>query len=174
MGMGFSETTPEVMATAKMWMQSFHDAVNRMAVALNYALDDMEFFMEHATASERIDLGWFVMEKDTNAALCGGWKGKVKGKTVIQMKLTWYLTKLLNQGWNFPDAQYEITIKGEPEVRTQMQFVPPQHWGNHEWDTMTAMPVVSAAFNVKAAKPGIVSLMDIGLPVAPAGLWNQK
>jgi hypothetical protein len=23
--------------------------------------------------------------------------------------------------------------------------VPPEHWGNHEWDTMTAIPAVSAA-----------------------------
>lgn len=173
MGMGVPETTPAVMETAKMWMTSFYDAVQRMAHALSYTLDDMEFFMEHATASERIDLGWFVMEKDTNAALCGGWNGKVDGKTVIQMKVSWYLTKKLNQDWTFPDEQYEITVKGEPEVRAKMQFVPPESWGNHEWDTMTAMPVVNAAFNVKAAKPGILTLMDVGLPVAPAGAWRS-
>jgi hypothetical protein len=112
------------------------------------------------------------MEKGTNAAVRGGWNGKVKGKTVIQMKLNWYLSKKLEQGWTFPDEQYEITIKGEPEIRTRLRFVPPEHWGNHEWDTMTAMPMVNAAFNVKAARAGILSLQDFGLPAAPAVLWR--
>ena len=168
MGMGIAETTPEVMATAKLWMTSFYDAVQRIARALGYALDDMEFFMDHATASERVDLGWFCMEQGTNAALRGGWNGKVGGRTVIQMKVSWYLTKKLNEGWTFPDEQYEITIHGEPEVRARMQFVPPEHWGNHEWDTMTAMPVVNAAFDVKAARPGILALKDVGLITASA------
>jgi hypothetical protein len=171
MGMGVRETTPEVMATAKQWMMSFYDAVQRIAGALHYTLDDMEFFMEHATASETVDLGWFCMEKGTNAALCGGWNGKVKGKTVIQMKVSWYLTKKLNKDWVFPDEHYEITIHGEPEIRAKMQFVPPEHWGNHEWDTMTAMPVVNAALDVKAARPGILTLKDVGLTIAPAGVW---
>jgi hypothetical protein len=56
----------------------------------------------------------------------------------------------------------------------RLQFAPYEHWGNHEWDTMTAMPVVSAAHNVKAAKPGILTLMEIGLPVALAGRWNAN
>ncbi len=94
--------------------------------------------------------------------------GKVGGRTVIQMKVSWYLTKKLNEGWTFPDEQYEITIHGEPEVRARMQFVPPEHWGNHEWDTMTAMPVVNAAFDVKAARPGILALKDVGLITASA------
>lgn len=36
---------------------------------------------------------------------------------------------------------------------------------------MTAMPAVSAVGDVAAAPPGILTLADVGLPRAPAGLW---
>jgi hypothetical protein len=48
---------------------------------------------------------------------------------------------------------------------------PPESWGNHERDTMTAMPAVNAVENVKAARPGILTLRDVGLVIAPARLW---
>jgi len=174
MGMALPKATPEVIATARAWLQSFYDAVQRMAVALDYKLDDIEFFIDFATASQRIDLGWFVMEKGTNAAVRGGWNGKVNGRTVLQYKVTWYLTKHLHEGWEFSDDQYHLVIKGEPEVNTRLRFIPPKHWGNHEWDTMTAMPTVNAIFDVQAAPPGILTLKDVGLTTAPAGLWPVR
>ena len=172
MGMSLPSATPEVIATARAWLMSFHDAVQRMAAALHYKLDDVEFFIEFATVSQKVDLGWFCMEKDTNGAVRGGWNGKVNGRTVVQSKVTWYLTKHLNEGWEFHDDHYHLLIKGEPEVNARIRFIPPQSWGNHEWDTMTAMPAVNAIFNVHAARPGILGLMDVGLPSAPAGLWQ--
>ena len=57
-----------------------------MAVALHYDLDDMEFFIEHQTASEDVDLGWLMMKKDTIAAIRAGWNGKVNGKTVSSVQ----------------------------------------------------------------------------------------
>jgi hypothetical protein len=174
MGMSLPKATPAVIETARNWLMSFYDAVQRMAAALDYKLDDLEFFIEFATASQKVDLGWFCMEKGTNAAVRAGWNGKVNGRTVVQSKISWYLTKHLNENWEFDDDQYHVVIKGEPEVNTRIRFIPPKSWGNHEWDTMTAMPAVNAAFNVKAARPGVLSLKDVGLPCAPAGVWPGK
>ena len=173
MGMSMPSATPEVLATARAWMSSFYDAVQRMAEALEFKLDDLEFFADYATASQRVDLGWLCMEKGTNAAICAGWNGKVNGRTVVQMKVTWYLTKHLNEDWQFHDEQYHLVVKGEPEVNTKIRFIAPKHWGNHEWDTMTAMPPVNAIFNVRAARPGILTLKDVGLVCAPAGAWKR-
>lgn len=172
MGMGFPEAAPEVMETVQSWLMSFYDSTQRLAAALNHTLDDMEFFAEFATASETVDLGWFRMDKDTNAAIRAGWKGKVNGRTVVQNKVTWYLTDRLNEGWEFSDDHYQLLIEGEPEVNTRIRFIPPEHWGNHEWDTMTAMPAVNAVFDVRAARPGILTLKDVGLVTAPAGIWG--
>jgi len=174
MGMSLPQATPEVIGTARNWLRSFYDAVERMAAALQFQLDDLQFFIEFATASQRVDLGWFCMEAGTNAAVRAGWNGNVNGRTVVRFQLTWYLTKHLNEGWVFEDDQYHIVIKGEPEVQTRLRFIAPKSWGNHEWDTMTALPAVNAAFDVAAARPGVLALKDLPLPTAPAGLWSLE
>ncbi len=171
LGMGLPEATPEVAALAKFGFSTFADSVERMAAALGFEVDEMEFVIDHQTASETVDLGWFCMEKDTIAAIRGGWNAKVNGKTVLESRVAWYLTRKLNGDWVFDDDHYKVVIQGEPEVHTRIRFVPPEHWGNHEWDTMTAMPAVNAVFNVAAAPAGILHLGDVGLPCAPAGVW---
>jgi hypothetical protein len=171
LGVGLPEVTPEVADLAKLGFTTFADSVQRMAMALGFAIDDMEFVVDHQTASERVDLGWLTIEKDTIAAIRGGWNAKVRGKTVIESRVAWYLTQKLNGDWVFDDDHYNVVIQGEPEVHTRIRFIPPEHWGNHEWDTMTAMPAVNAALNVAAAPAGILGLGDVGLPCAPAGVW---
>ena len=169
LGFGLPEATPEVAGLAKFGFSTFADSVERMAAALGFEIDEMEFIIEHQTCSETVDLGWFRMEKDTIAAIRGGWNAKVKGGTVIQSRVAWYLTDKLNGDWKFDDDHYNVVIEGEPKVQTRIRFIPPEHWGNHEWDTMTAMPAVNAALNVAAAPAGILTLEDVGLPCAPAG-----
>lgn len=171
LGFGLPQATPEVIEMAKMWLSTFHDSVQRMAVALRHTLDDMEFFIEYATASETVDLGWLRIGKDCIAAIRAGWNGKANGEIVVQSNVAWYLTKHLNEQWEFDDDHYHVVIKGEPEVQTRIRFIPPETWGNHEWDTMTAMPAVNSAFDVAAAPTGILTLHDVGLASAPAGVW---
>ena len=36
---------------------------------------------------------------------------------------------------------------------------------------MTALPAVSALFDIRNARPGVLGLRDVGLPHAPAGVW---
>lgn len=174
MGMSLPEAGPEVIGTARNWLLSFKDAVERIAVALEQELEDVEFFIEYATASQKVDLGFLCIDKDTNAAVRAGWNGKAKGQTVARIQVTWFLTTHLNEGWELPDDHYHVVIEGEPTVDTHIRFIPPEHWGNHEWDTMTAMPAVNAVFDVKAARPGVLTLRDVGLPAAPAGVWQGR
>ncbi|WP_066468250.1 hypothetical protein [Skermania piniformis] len=171
LGFALPEAPPAVLEVAKLWLSTFRDSVERMAVALGYELDEMQLFLEHQTVSETVDLGWLRLEQGTIGALRARWDGNVAGRTVLQQHIAWYLTKKLNGGWTFDDDHYQVIIRGEPEVRTRIRFVPPESWGNHEWDTMTAMPAVSAVGDVAAAPPGILTLADVGLPRAPAGLW---
>lgn len=163
--------TPELIERARTWLTMFKDVVQRIGQAMGLEFDDIEFFCDYATAAEKVDLGWFCMEKGTNAALRGGWNGKVGGKTLVKLTVVWYLTRKLAEGWDLDDDQYHLVIEGEPKIDTRIRFTPPEHWGNHEWDTMTAMPAVSALHQIKAARPGILGLVDVGLPHAPVGEW---
>lgn len=163
--------TDSLMERARNWLILFRDAVQRIGDTLGYTFDDIDFFCEYATAAETVDLGWFCMEKGTNAALRGGWNGRIGGRNVINLTVVWYLTKQLAEGWEIDDDQYHIVIKGEPHVDTRIRFTKPDHWSNHDWDTMTALPAVSAIFDIKAARTGVLGLRDVGLPYAPAGVW---
>ncbi len=163
--------TDELMQRAHDWLILFRDVVVRIGEALELEFDDIEFFCDYATAAETVDLGWFKMEKGTNAALNGGWYGKIGGKTVVEMRVIWYLTKKLAEGWEIDDDQHRLVIKGDPSMDVKLRYIPPEHWTNHDWDTMTAMPAVNALFQIKEARPGILGLRDVGLPHAPVGEW---
>jgi 2,4-diaminopentanoate dehydrogenase len=171
LGMGLPEATPAIHQAAYDWMIMFRDTLFRMAEALGFEIEDTAFTAEFATAAETVDLGWFRMEKGTNAAIRAGWSGKINGKTVVQNKVIWYLTKNLAEGWEIDNDQYHIVITGVPDVNVKIRMTPPPHWTHGDWDSMTALPAVSAAPDIKAAKPGILGLKDAGLPWAPAGAW---
>jgi hypothetical protein len=167
-------STPELLQRAENWLILFRDAVQRIGDALEVVFDDIEFFCDYATAAETIDLGWFRMEKGTNAALRGGWHGKVGGKTVIDLTVVWYLTKKLTEGWTIDDDQYHFEIRGDPSIDVRFRMTPPPHWTNHDWDTTTALPAVNALFDIHAARAGILGLRDVGLPHAPMGVWLKQ
>ncbi len=172
LGMGEAGgTTPELLERARNWLILFRDAVQRIGDALEYRFDDITFFCDYATAAETVDLGWFKMEKGTNAALRGGWNGMVKGRAVVNLTVVWYLTTNLTEGWEIDPDQYHFTILGDPGIDVRMRINPPAHWGNHDWDTTTAMPAVNALGQIHEARPGILGLRDVGLPHAPAGVW---
>lgn len=171
LGFSLPECTPDVIETARMWLSPFYDSVQRMAVALGYEVDDMEFFVDYATTSADVNLGWIHLPHNTIAAIRAGWRAKVGGETVLRNDVAWYLTERLNEDWTFDDDHYRIVIDGEPGIDTRIRFLPPENWGNHEWDTMTAMPAVSAIAEVVAAQPGILTLKDVGLTTAPVGRW---
>lgn len=165
------EDTSELMERARAWLILFRDVTIRIGDALGLTFDDIEFFCDYATASEDVDLGWFKMDKGTYAALNGGWYGKIGGERVVEMRVIWYLTKKLAEGWEIDEDQHRLIIKGDPDMDVRLRYIPPPHWTNHDWDTMTAMPAVNALFQIKAAAPGILGLLDVGLPHAPVGEW---
>ena len=171
LGMGQPEATPEIHQAAYDWMIMFRDTLFRMAEALGFEIDDTEFKAEFATATETVDLGWFRMEKGTNAAIRAGWAGLMRGQVVVRNQVVWYLTKKLAEGWEIDDDQYHVVISGEPGVDARFRMTPPAHWTNADWDSITALPAVSAACDIKAARPGVLGLKDVGLPCAPAGAW---
>jgi len=163
--------TEELTKRCYDWMILFRDVTVRIGDALGLTFDDIEFFCDYATAAEDVDLGWFKMAKGTNAAVNAGWHGKIGGETRVEMRVIWYLTKKLAEGWDLDEDQHRLIVRGDPDMDVRLRYIPPPHWTNHDWDTMTAMPAVNALFQIKEARPGILGLIDVGLPHAPMGTW---
>lgn len=174
--MGQEGVTPEVIAAAKTWLVMFKDAAERVAEGVGVEVDAFEFYCDYATAAERVDLGWFLMEKGTNAALRAGWNGKVKGETRVRTQVTWYLTKALAEGWDIDDHEYHLVVDGAPRIDMRLQFtndaVSPVD-GPWSPTATTAYAAINAIPQIVAAKPGVLTLHDIGLPYATEGYWGR-
>lgn len=173
-GMGLSEVTSEVVETARHFFSPFYDTVFRLADLLGFKLDSVDFAIEHATASEKVDLGWLCIEEGTHAAIRASWQGKMNGRIVVQTRMVWYLSKLLNADWEFSDDIYHVVVEGEPSVDTRIRITTPKSWTNTERATPTAMPAVNAVFQVAAAPPGILGISDAGLPYARKGNSQER
>jgi hypothetical protein len=174
--MGQHGVTDEVIEAAKTWLVMFRDAAERVAEALGFAPEDAEFYCDYATAAEKVDLGWFVMDKGTNAAVRAGWNVKAGGRTVTRAQVTWYLTRKIAEDWDIDDKEYHLVVEGQPRVDLHMHFTnPPDSPIDGPWDTTgtTSYATVNAIRQIKNARPGVLTLHDIGLPHAPAGEWEQ-
>ncbi len=172
-GMSMSDATPEVVQSARGALTSFRDSVLRVAEALQYELDDIDFVVEYGKTLETIDLGWFRMEKGTHAALRGSWEGKIGGRTVIRNRIIWYMTENIDQDWEIDRNNYLVDVEGEPSIELRIRVRTPDNWSNLEHAICTALPAVNAIFQIKAAAPGILGLQGGGLPSAPAGVWQR-
>lgn len=176
LSLGFSKpkATEEVVRIARGSLLSFADSTRAMAEAMALSLDELRFTVEYAKAVETVDLGWFSMDKGTIAAIRGGWDGIVDGRTVVRTRVAWYLTDKLDTDWEFHDENYRVVVDGDPGVDCRVFFKEPPYWGADETLITTALPAVNALLNVKAAPSGILSLHEIGLVTAPAGVWGRK
>jgi hypothetical protein len=173
--MGQHGVTDEVIEGAKTWLVMFRDAAERVAEALGFVPEDAEFYCSYATAAEKVDLGWFVMEEGTNAALRAGWNIKVGDRTVTRAQVTWYLTKKLAEGWEIDSDEYHLVVDGAPGIDLRMHFTDPAPSPiDGAWDptATTSFATINAIRQIKAARPGVLTLHDIGLPYAPAGDWE--
>jgi len=175
-GISSPASTPATVENTRKSLLPFADTIRRMAQALEIQLDEVKFQAEHATAAHALDLGWLRIEKDTIAAVRATWSGIASGCTVLATNITWFMTRDLNADWRFNDEKdhdhYHIRIDGDPNVEARVRFVPPATWVPTDWSTITALPAVSSIPAVHAARPGLLSLRDVGLPHAPVGVWR--
>ena len=174
--MGQKGVSEETVEAAKAWLVMFRDAAERVADGIGVCVDEFEFYCDYATAAERVDLGWFLIEKGTNAAVRAGWNGKVNGKTRVRAQITWYLTKNLVEPWDIDEKEYHVAIEGAPSIDLHMHFSSPEPSAiDGAWSptATTSYAAINAIPQIVAAKPGVLMLHDIGLPYAGEGYWGR-
>jgi hypothetical protein len=153
----------------------FREAVEMMADALGVELDDVVCQAEYAAALEDLDLGSWQIARGCVAGIAASWQGRVNGRTVVELNVRWKKAPVLEPNWTISDG-WIIEVAGRPTVRTTVQFLPPPDFQAKSLadfmvlgHIMTAMPAVNAIPGVVAARPGILSVADLPLPV-PRGL----
>jgi len=130
---------------------------------------------EHAKTTTDLDLGSWRIAAGCVAGVAASWKGRVGGRTIVEINVRWKKAATLEPDWKITDG-YVIEVQGLPTVRTTLQFLPPPDFQVKQLSdfmvlghVMTAMPAVNAIPIVVAAPPGIVSYPELRLPL-PRGL----
>jgi hypothetical protein len=172
-GMSMPASTPDAIENTKRSLLPFADTITCMAEALDITLDKLSFHAEHATAARALDLGWMKIESGTIAAVRATWSGISRGRTILATSIAWRLTDELNSpDWPMSPEHYHIHIDGTPNLDARIRWVPPSEWHPSDFSILTALPSINSIPAVCAARPGLLSLRDVGLPYSPVGLWT--
>jgi hypothetical protein len=153
----------------------FGEAVAMVADALGVELDEIVCQAEHAKTTTDLDFGSWRIAAGCVAGVAASWQGRVGGRTLVELNVRWKKAAVLEPDWKIQDG-HVIEVQGRPTVRTTLQFLPPPDFQVKKLadfmvlgHIMTAMPAVNAIPCVVAAPPGIVSYLDLRLPL-PRGL----
>lgn len=157
----------------------FGEAVAMVADALAVELDEIVCESEHAAATADLDLGSWQIAAGCVGGVAASWQGRVGSRTLVELNVRWKKAPVLEPDWKIEDG-WVIEVQGRPTVRTKVDFLPPPDFvGETLADfmvlghIMTAMPAVNAIRPVVAAAPGIVTYVDLGLPL-PRGLVRSR
>jgi hypothetical protein len=168
---------PELPAMTAHGTAVFGEAVAMVADALGVELDDIVCESEYAQTTEDLDLGSWTIPAGCVAGIAASWQGRVKGKTVVELRVRWRKGQTLEPDWQLQDG-YLIEIDGQPTIRTKVDLLPPPDFEAKTFSDfmvlgmiITAMPAINAIPHVIAAAPGIVTYNDLpGIPM-PRG-WT--
>ena len=171
-GYGRPIDDPDLVAMTKAGTAVFEDAVHLTAQALGVDLDEVVFGAEYAQTTEDLDLGSWTIPAGCVAGVAANWTGTVDGRTVVDLRVRWRKGRTLEPDWKVEHG-YLVEVLGQPSARVRYEILPqPNFRAQTLSDYMvlgmiaTAMPAVHAIESVCAARPGIVTVLDIPLVTA--------
>ncbi|HET9610277.1 MAG TPA: hypothetical protein VFP06_11760 [Acidimicrobiales bacterium] len=162
---------PELPAMTAKGTAVFGEAVAMVADALGVELDEIACEAEYAQTTEDLDLGSWTIPAGCVAGIAADWHGRVDGRSVVELQVRWKKGRTLEPDWPIEDG-YVIRVDGRPTVRTRLELLPPPDFEATTFADfmvlgmiMTAMPAINAIPRVVAAPPGIVTYIDLPLPL---------
>lgn len=171
-GFGRQIDDPGLPAAARSGTGVFEDVVHLTAQALGIELDEVRCETEFAAAVEDLDLGSWRIEAGCVAGVGASWQGVIGDRVVIDLRVRWRKGKKLEPDWEIEHG-YIVDVVGRPSVRLKYEVWPAPHVRYESMDDLmelgmiaTAMPAVQAIPHVCAARPGIVTYLDLPLVAA--------
>jgi 2,4-diaminopentanoate dehydrogenase len=174
-GFGRPIDDPELPGMAAEGTAVFGEAVAMVADALGVELDEIVCEAEYARTTEDVVMDSWTIAAGCVAGVAASWQGKVGGRTVVELNVRWKKGQTLDPAWAIEEG-HVIQVDGRPTVRCKLEYLPPPDFEATTFAEfmvlgmiMTAMPAVNAIPLVVAAPPGIVTYVDLPLPL-PRGL----
>jgi len=139
--------------------------VRQIAAGLGVTLSEVTEWYEREPAPEDFEVDAGTVPKGTAAALHFEVRGMVGDKAVVVLEHVTRLRDDLGAGWPQPAGQgcYRVQITGEPNYTLDLQLMGTDGDHNTAGLKATAMRLVNAVPAVVAARPGLVTALDLPL-----------
>ena len=171
--MGFGrpiDDVPMILQPGVLTM-AWGSVVRQLAAGLDVELDAVEEWYERKPAPETFEVDSGTIEAGTAAALHFEVRGIRNGRTVIVLEHVTRLRDDLAPDWPQPAGHgcYRVQVSGEPNYTLDLQLLGSDGDHNTAGLKATAMRLVNAIPAVVAARPGLITALDLP-PVAGRGL----
>jgi hypothetical protein len=171
--MGFGRPIDDVPMILQLGVltMAWGSVVRQLAAGLDVELDSVEEWYERVPASETFEVDSGTIEKGTAAALHFEVRGVRNGRTVIVLEHVTRLRDDLAPDWPQPAGHgcYRVQVSGEPNYTLDLQLLGSDGDHNTAGLKATAMRLVNAIPAVVAARPGLITALDLP-PVTGRGL----
>jgi 2,4-diaminopentanoate dehydrogenase len=139
--------------------------VRQLAAGLDVELDEVTETVQRVPAPEKFEIASGVIEQDTMAALRFEVLGKRNGRAVCVLEHVTRLRPDLAPEWPQPAGQgcYRVKVTGEPNYTLDLELLGSDGDHNTAGLKATAMRLVNAIEAVVAARPGLVTALDLPL-----------
>jgi hypothetical protein len=165
--MGFGGAMDEVpfLLTPGVLTMAWGSVVRQIAAGLGVTLTDVTEWYEREAAPEDFGVDAGTIKAGTAAALHFEVRGMVGDRTVVVLEHVTRLRDDLGAKWPQPAGQgcYRVEIKGEPNYTLDLQLMGTDGDHNTAGLKATAMRIVNAVPAVIAARPGLVTALDLPL-----------
>lgn len=145
---------------------SFGPSLQTLAHALDLPLDDVTARGELAATPTEVRIAAGTLEADSVAAqriTVTGWRD---GQELIEFRATWYCTRHLEPAWELNDTGWRVTVQGDAPLDVTLRMPIPLDQMAETTPGYTANRAVNLVEAVCAARPGIISVVDLACPVA--------
>jgi 4-hydroxy-tetrahydrodipicolinate reductase len=165
--MGFAKELDDIpmLLTPGVLTMAWGSVVRQIAAGLGVTLTEVTEWYERESAPEDFEVDAGTVPKGTAAALHFEVRGMVGDKAVVVLEHVTRLRDDLGASWPQPAGQgcYRVQITGEPNYTLDLQLMGTDGDHNTAGLKATAMRLVNAVPAVVAAKPGLVTALDLPL-----------
>ena len=165
MGFGRSlDDTPMLLLPGVLTM-GWGSVVRQLAAGLGVELDSVEESYVREPAPETFEIASGTVEAGTAAGLRFEVRGMKHGRAVVVLEHVTRLRDDIAPDWPQPLGQggYRVVVTGEPNYTLDMQMLGTDGDHNTAGLKATAMRLVNAVPAVVAARPGLITALDLPL-----------
>ena len=165
MGFGRPLTDTPLLLMPGVLSLAWGSVVRQLAAGLGVELDGLEEAVERLPAPETFEIASGPVEAGTAAALRFEVRGMRDGRAVCVLEHVTRLRGDLGPDWPLPAGQgcYRVQVTGEPNYTLDLRLVATDGDHNTAGLKATAMRLVNAIPAVVAAKPGLLTALDLPL-----------